>query len=387
MKRLHGPFDVQPLRARSLILILTVMLVVTPASAHAQSADWSATSVTTSANRIFILGDGTLLVQTIANTLLRSDDGAQTFRDVPLPAPSGADAGPRPIAIDPADASVVYAASDAGLTRTLDGGATFQVIFAAPIAAVSASPADPRLVYIGVPGPGSNQFRFLRSEDGGDTFAVIAQLESDNPECVFDVSLLQADQSQVGRVFRSTACLAGRDLASPGFSQALERSVDGGQTFGTVARPAGGFAALLVGGTGVLPARYYLADTKPFSATPSAVYRSDDGAASFTQVFQLPPLAASSSQPIIGGLAFDPNRPERVFVGQRNGATGVVVSEDGGGTFTPLGRRNIGQVFGLALAGNGSELYAATSQGLFHLSFSGSSPPPVQIPVVLGPVD
>lgn len=378
------PLAAQPLRALTLSLILTVMLVVTPALAYAQAADWSPTSVTTSTNRIFILGDGTLLVQTTVDTLLRSDDGAQTFRDIPLPSPpGGANGGPRPIAIDPADASVVYAASDAGLARTLDGGTTFQVVLAAPIAAVSASPVDRRSVYVGVPGPASNQFRFLRSQDAGDSFAVLAQLESDNPECVFDLSLLQADQSEVARVFRSTACLAGRDLSSPGFSQALERSLDGGQTFRTVARPAGGFAALLVGGTGVLPGRYYLADTKPFAAVPSALYRSDDGATSFTQIFQLPQLTSSSSQPIISGLAFDPNHPERVFVGQRNGATGVLASEDGGSTFMPLGRRNIGEVFSVALAVNGTDLYAATSQGLFHLSFSGPPPPPVQVPAAV----
>jgi hypothetical protein len=246
------------------------------------------------------------------------------------------------------------------------------------------SPAEASLVYAAVP-VGSSTMRWLRSTDGGATFAQVREDTSMNPLCVYGVSLLQADVSDPPRVFRSARCLAGRDLAGgAAFSQPLERSLDQGVTWAEVSRPTGGFSNVLAGGAGTDPSRYYLADYKPFFSAPSSLYRSDDGGASFSQVFQFPPSSlsgapdASGAGPhtVIGGLAYEPRDAARVFMGRRNRATGVLTSGDGGVTFAELGRQDIGEVSDLALSADGLDLYAATDRGVFRLSLREGIPQP-----------
>ena len=344
------------------------------------AADWEAIPFPPSVVRIFAVADGAILVETANDELYRSDAGGMTFRSAPLP-PRANSGAPRVLAVDPTNSQVLYATGDAGLYRSSDGGASSALILAEAVAAISVSPADPRLVYVGAPGPGTDRFRFLRSDDAGASFVLLEELESQNPGCVFGVSLLAADASDPRRVFRSVSCVAGRDLASPTFTRPLERSLDQGGAFTVVARPPGAFAERLVGGVGSSATRYYLSDVKPFFGGSSALFRSDDGGSTFTLVFQLAgggDGAAGGSQPVIGGLAVDTAAPDRVFLGRRNGARGVLTSADAGVTWVELGRQDIGEVLDLVLSGDGRDLYAATTDGLFHLSLRQGipSPPP-----------
>ena len=378
---------------RSVAAALVVLTLGSAAGAGAQPgppADWQATALVGSVARVFATADGALLAQTSGDALFRSDDRGVTFRPIPLPprSPSG---GPRVLEVDPADGDVIYATGDAGLSKSGDGGGTYAPILPGGVAGVSVSPADPRLVYVGAAGAVVPSLRFLRSRDGGATFEPLEELRSENPGCTFGLSVLQADASDPRRLFRSASCTAGRDLASPTFTRPLERSLDQGATFATVARPPGGFADRLVGGAGSMPGRYYLSDLKPFFGRPASLYRSDDGGSTFAQVFQFPRVegeagpSGAGPQTAIGGLAYDPARPDRVFVGRRNRATGVLTSGDAGVTFAELGRPDIGEILDLALSADGLDLYAATTEGLFRLSLraglpSPGGPAPAQVP-------
>jgi hypothetical protein len=346
--------------------------------ALAQTADWESTAIAEPVARVFVVADGTLVVQTAANHLSRTTTGGAEIEPITLPALPNTGT-PGVLAIDPTDAHIVYVVTTAGLVKSADGGATYATILPGAIAGISISPVDPALVYVAAPDAGPSRLRFMRSQDAGRTFAVLADLDSQNPGCVFGLSLLQADQFDATRVFRSAACLAGRDLANPSFSQPLERSLDAGQTFASATR-VGGFPERLVGGApaAAMQSRYYLADSKPLLAAPAAMYRSDDGAASFSQVFQFP--ATPGSQTAVGDLAYDPTAPDRVFVGRRNGMGGVVVSEDGGLSFVDLGRQDIGEVVDLALDASNQTLYAGTGQGLFRLALQQPPTAPPAIP-------
>jgi hypothetical protein len=348
------------------------------------AADWQATALPGAAVRVFAVGDGALLVETADDELFRSDDRGTTFRPIALP-PRSSTGTPRVLAVDPTSSDLLYVTGDAGLYKSSDGGASYALVLPEPVAAVSISAADPQLLYVGAPGPGSNRFRFLRSNDAGGSFVLLEEQESQNPNCVFGLSVLWADPLDPRRVFRSASCVAGRDLASPTFSRPLERSVDQGATFAVVARPPGAFADQLVGGAGSQPSRYYLSDVKPFFAGPSALFRSDDGGSIFSPVFQFPrgaDVGPTGSQTVIGGLAVAPASPDRVFLGRRNGATGVLTSADGGVTFVALGRQDIGEVLDLVLSVDGLDLYAGTTDGLFRLSLREGipSPPPLPAP-------
>ena len=382
------------------LLALAAALLAGPGGVGAQatgSQDWQPTALSGATVRVFATLDGALVAQTGDGQLQRSDDGGQTFRPIPLP-PGAASGSPGPVEVDSSDANRLFVAGVGGLDRTMNGGVSYDRVLTDGVAGLSLSPVVPSLLYVAVP-LSSSSLRLLRSEDGGATLQVLETLTSQNPLCIFGLSVLQADAGDGQRVFRAASCTAGRDLASPQFSRALERSLDRGATWQVVARPAGGFANQLVGGSSSESARYYLADLQPFFARPAALHRSDDGGATFAEVFRLPPGQAAPApdgagpHPAIGALAYDPRQPNRVFLGRRNRVGGVLASQDAGLTFAALGRQDIGEVFDLALAPGGQVLFAATSQGLFRLSLQpgpptppppASTPAPVQLPAPAG---
>ena len=68
---------------------------------------------------------------------------------------------------------------------------------------------------------------------------------------------------------------------------------------------------------------------------------------------------------VVSGLAYDPAVPNRVYVSLRQG--GVRISDDGGRTWVPRGRDDLGETTGLVLGANLIDLYAATRTGVWSL--------------------
>jgi hypothetical protein len=123
--------------------------------------------------------------------------------------------------------------------------------------------------------------------------------------------------------------------------------------------------------------RRLLAVVAPASKLPSlpvglpvlpgnGLYASTDGGASFSEVPGAVGLAVTSA-------LVDAGQPSRWWLGVAGAAGGLFVSEDAGSTFTPVAT---GSVTGLAtsrLAGGGSELVAATTDGLLVTRDGGRS--------------
>lgn len=103
--------------------------------------------------------------------VFRSGDGGQTWqrRDTGLPTtPTRGGLTVLDLAIDPANPSRVYAATESGLYRTTDAGLTWARVpgFTAPVTEVEAAPATPSAIYAYLSG-----FGIQRSTDGGATWS------------------------------------------------------------------------------------------------------------------------------------------------------------------------------------------------------------------------
>jgi len=149
-----------------------------------------------------------------------------------------------------------------------------------------------------------------------------------------------------------------------------------------VYEPPSAFPAALVGGAGAQPQRYYVVSSRdPRAGGGALLARSDDDGRAWQEFTTWVGLkgAAPSGGPNTraGGLAYDPGRPDLVYVGLNQAPLGasatpsagqVAVSTDGGGNWAPLGRPELPIVNALALGIDGRNLYAATEQGVWRLS-------------------
>ena len=370
-------------KAAPLVWLLTVLLLAAHAAAvHAQEdssdqntvatqTDWAATAITDPVKQLFAPASGALFAGMTSGALQRSDDGGANWRTVPLgPATDFA-------AVDPTDHTILFAAGPAGVYRSTDDAASWNLSlpYSADngrfLRALAVSPANHAVIYAGTVSSSSiaDSFWFLRSTDGGGTWQVV---EHPRPLslCGWGVPVLQAHPADPLRVFRAAECTAGRD-----FGEVLRQSTDQGTTFtpwfstidDAMAVPDH-FPSRLVGGTGAAPKRFYLAANRDARlGGGSDVVRSDDDGASWTSV-----LAPNVR---LGGLAYDPGNPDRVYAGLSGDGSGVLTTPDGGATWCTLGQQPIGAVSGLALGIDGRNLYAATDSGVWRFEF-GSSPPP-----------
>ena len=220
--------------------------------------------------------------------------------------------------------------------------------------------------------------RFFRSQDGGTTWRKLE--ETHFSLCGWAVPILQPHPMDAGRVFRAASCTAGRNFGEP-----LNHSANAGETWSEAWNGNGdesGYPSRLVGGRGIVPGRFYLAVNRDRRLGGSNVFRSDDNGVSWSAILTYrgggtpgfggdPETAAVE----IGGLAYDPVNPDRIYVGRKvypsysdpPDGGGVAVSTDGGATWSDLGRQDIGAVSDLALGIDGRNLYAATDQGLWQL--------------------
>lgn len=111
--------------------------------------------------------------------LFVTGDSGKTWRALPFPDPVTAVNG---LAIDPRRTATMYAATDLGLYKSLDGGATWSVLYrdpqGAPIAVLALDLKSPDTLYIAInpvnSGPDS-QSKVMKSTDAGATFRAIMQ--------------------------------------------------------------------------------------------------------------------------------------------------------------------------------------------------------------------
>src|SRR5262245_44200141 len=386
---IYGAISMKPRipRAAALVWLLTVILVGACATAvHAQDdsgdsttvasqPDWVATAITDPVKQLFAPASGALFAGMSSGELQRSDDGGANWRSIPL-GPATAIA-----TVDPTNHTILYATGPTGLFKSADDAASWSLSLpysadnGRDVRAVAVSPADHAVLYAGLANNSSiaDSFWFDRSVDGGATWQVV-----DHPQplslCGWGVRLLQAHPVDPLRVFRAAACTAGRD-----FGVVLRQSTDQGNTFmpwfSTIDDPMAvpdHYPNRLVGGSAAAPVRFYLAANRDARVGGSDLVRSDDDGATWTSV-----LAYSGGDPNItlGGLAYDPANPDRVYVGLTTDGSGVLTSPDGGSTWCSLGQQPIGAVRDLALGVDGQNLYAATESGVWRFEFDMTPPP------------
>ncbi len=321
-----------------------------PNGAWSFDEDWELTPLAGPATQLFTPDGGALLARTSAG-LFRSDDHGSTWAAVPLPAGAGR------VAVDPTNPAILYAAAGSALQKSQNGGATWSPILplgTEQVIGIAVSPADHQLVYLAT-AQGSGSFRLRRSNNGGTTWTTIEGPLMGNL-CTWTVLILAPHPTNSLRVFRTSGCYAGRDVP---FGDGLDQSTNQGATWTELFHPTPRFPSRLVGGAGAVPARYYLG--AHFGAPPGGggLYRSDDDATSWSEVL------AFLSGPSVGGLAYHPNTPDRVYAGLTDGS--VQESANAGGSWDQLGRGNLGGMADLKLALDESHLYAATSQGVWRI--------------------
>ena len=362
--------------------------------------------------RIFTPTSGALFAQTDRG-LFRSDDGGDSWRPVALP--DGVLATTGSIVVEPRDHTTLYVVSAEGLLRTIDDGASWSVIRPrdadfSSILAVAVSPADRDLLYLVESNGSTRTIRFVRSLDRGATWSVFEQDGHEHLWCDWKIGMLLPHPTDPNRLFRSAAC-----PHSGGPSAPLQQSQDRGDTWtilvdsGTVApetvqnplvvrtpvptpvttgrfaepvpKPGqvSGFPDQLVGGQGAVPTRFYLGIWKDSRGGGSSLLRTDDDGRTWHLLLDyfggggMTPQDDPRPDVTIGGLAYDPAAPDRVYVGFNEQVKGqastttVRASADAGATWTDLGVGIHGRVRALALGIDGRNLYAATHLGLFRM--------------------
>lgn len=311
--------------------------------------DWEQVDLVGAATKLYTPIGGTVLARTTAG-LFRSGDDGETWTADALPVGAGL------VAVDPTTPSILYAATATAVQKSTNGGASWAAVLTtgAPTLALAVSPADHDLVYA-ASGQGSGAFTLRRSADGGATWTtVMGPLLGDL--CIWAVLILAPHPTDPTRVLRTSNCYAGRNV--PG-GDGLHRSADRGATWTEIFHPVGLYPSRLVGGGGTAPARLYVGAHLAASPGGGKLFRSDDDGATWNAVLTI------ASGPSVGGLAYDPSAPDRVWAGLTSGV--VQASADGGATWTQLGRDGLGAVADLALSRDGSYLFAATSTGVWRI--------------------
>lgn len=112
---------------------------------------------------------GTILVGTAGQGILRSVDDGATWHRLGLKEAIEFDGVVRSLAVDPGDATRVFAGADAGICLSRDGGAHFERLDSPAngmtVWALAIDPSDPRRIYAGTGAP--QRAAMFRSTDGG----------------------------------------------------------------------------------------------------------------------------------------------------------------------------------------------------------------------------
>ena len=323
-----------------------------------------------------------------SETLLRSDDGGTTWRTVELPPGSTEEYERRSVEVDPLDHTVLYVSGADGLYKSDDDAASWRLILQSPgrLGSVVVSGADNRLVYTQIPGnsEAGRPRRVLRSRDGGASWDELSV-----PPCG-GASIYPHPTDPASVVVAMTGCSE--------MPAAFYVSHDEGLTWShwlawPEADTTGGRSLSgpsLRGGTGVRPERVYAAFSSHSLAEGLPLFRTDDAGGTWQRQIVGPREEVAPSSPkwqggkfwsYVADLDYDPNDPDRVYVGLYGSREPLRTSGDGGETWTALplpgGLRNIGAV---ALGVDRQNLYVATRSSTYANDAEGVYRVPLGIP-------
>lgn len=277
--------------------------------------------------------------------LAKSTNGGRTFAIVGVP-----DTEIWALAIDPRTPSTVYAGLAEGVYRSLDAGGHWERMpLEASVSALAIDPLRPWRIYAAAFDTVGGQFSGLfRSNDRGETWSPMTEPYTYSYLLLFDslvveptvadrlyattdaLSEAQALQStDGGSSWIAVRGLAGRrvrsitaDSSSPGtlyaWGDEIRKSVDGGLKWSSTGR---GLPDAEVRALAVAPGN----SSFVYAATLQGIYRSDDGAETFSLV--------NRSFTYAGVLAAAPRGPDVLYAGTDRG---VFSSADGGVTWTPF---------------------------------------------------
>lgn len=118
---------------------------------------------------------GTILVGTAGQGILRSNDSGASWHRLGLKEAIEFDGVVRCLAVDPSDPARVFAGADVGICLSTDGGAHFRRLESPAngqtVWALALDPRNPALVYAGTGAP--SRARMFRSNDGGQTWETL----------------------------------------------------------------------------------------------------------------------------------------------------------------------------------------------------------------------
>ena len=339
-------------------------------------ADWEQTPMTSAVWKLFAPRSGALLAWTAGNPdgsersrdgLVRSDDGGESWRTIPLPTPpSGARVPRNFVEVDPVDHDILYAHGAEGLYQGNGDGSDWRVILEmSSLDQVVISPANHDVLYVVLERP----TRLMRSRDRGATWETLGAWGAQGYEsgmsggCRFETTLMPHPTDPT-RLFGSRYCelFESRDQGES-WSTVITR--DDATLFGQIRE--------MVGGHGALPGRFYAVADKTGRErgrgapplTIASVLRSDDDGATWQTV-------VSAEQELkFTSLVADPAEPNRIFLGR--GAPDIIVaatSADGGRTWSQLGRSSVyaSTAGGLVLGVDRRNLYGGDDKGIRRLS-------------------
>ena len=283
----------------------------------------------------------TLYVSSRNGVIFKSTNGGATWNAASsvLPPPFLLQPGPgsKVLAIDPQRTGTLYAATQNGVSKSTDSGASWRPansgLRAAPVSSVVINPQISSFIYAG---------NLLTTDAGNSWFALSSGLQ-------FGV-VLAIDPLTPGTVY------AGRTTDGDSCSGSIFKSLDGGQSWMDTRGGAGCLSVMVIDPQS--PSTVYAG-----SSYGGSVYKTADGGTSWSTL--------NTGLPGVNALAIDPQNTTTVYAG---GSGGVFKSTDGGASWSAVNSGLTTLVSTLAIdPQNTSTLYAATPSGLFKSTDGGAT--------------